>query len=258
MSHYSQCPPDPDSQSTCRRSQRLVLRSSNSQKPSGLLPLSSYDVDQSSLQAEIEQISLDVPLIEEEPDNMISSNQQLLAQSSINNAERSVENISRVDSTFSSNPVPSREAPSTYQTPPIGTGSPSYAHHGSDALAEGNVEVFGEGVTFPESTFDCSIFNHVTLAESRVRNDHHWALRMIGSWFKYKQGELDDLESNPSNLWRILRMVIGHKNSNGDVVIPSSTSSVIRNYISLCILTIAPMNMTFFLLNPSSLPSRRE
>ena len=209
MSHYSQCPSDPDSQSTRRRSQRLVLLSSNSQKPSGLLPLSSYDVDQSSLQAEIEQISLDVPLIEEEPDNVISSNQQLLVQSSINNAERSVENISRVDSTFSSNPVPSREAPSTYQTPPIGTGSPSYAHHGSDALAEGNVELFGEGDSFPDPTFDLSTFSHVIVSKNKLRNNHLWAFDMIGSQFAYKEGEIDDLESNPSNLWMIIQIILG-------------------------------------------------
>ena len=77
--------------------------------------MSSYDVDQSSFQSEIDQISLDVPLIDEELDNAISSDQQLLlSQSSINNAESFVENMSRVDSTFSSNPVPSREVPSTY------------------------------------------------------------------------------------------------------------------------------------------------
>ena len=123
MSHYSQCSSVPDSQSTRRRSQRLVSLSSNSQKPSGLLPSSSYDFDQSSFQPEIEHFSLDASLTEEESDNVISSDQQLLSQISINNAERSVENMSRVDSTLSSNPVPSRDAPSTNQTPPIGTGS---------------------------------------------------------------------------------------------------------------------------------------
>ena len=155
MPHYSQRSSDPDLQSTRRRSQRLVSLPSNSQKPSGLLPSSSYDLDHSSSQPEIEHVSPDASLIEEESDNVISSNQQLLSQSSINNAERPVENMSRVDSTLSSNPVPSRDAPSTNQTPPIGTGSPSYAHHGSDALAEGNVELFGEGNTFQIGRASC-------------------------------------------------------------------------------------------------------
>ena len=160
---------------------------------------------------------------------MISSDQQLLSQISINNAERSAEYMSRVDSTLSSNPVPSQEAPSTNQTPPIGTGSPSYAHHGSDALAEGNVELFGEGDAFPEPTFDPSIFNHVILTKNKLRNQHHWAYDMIGSQFAYKQGELDDLEANPSNLWMVMEIIIGHKNTDGHVVIPSSTSSVYRD-----------------------------
>ena len=187
MPHYSQCSSDPDSQSTRRRSQRLVSLSSNSQKPSGLLPSSSCDPQQSSLQSEIEHFSLDASSIEEESDNVISSDQQLLSQSSINNAERSVENMSRVYSTLSSNPVPSRDASSTNQTPPIGTGSPSYAHLGSDALAEGNVELFGEGDSFPDPTFYLSIFSHVIVSKNKLRNNHLWAFDMIGSQFAYKE-----------------------------------------------------------------------
>ena len=161
---------------------------------------------------------------------MISFDQQLPLQSQlpINYAERFSESIPHVNPILSSNLVLPRE-PSTNQTPPIGTGSPSYAHHGNDALAEGNVELFGEGVTFPESTFDCSIFSHVTLARDRARNSHLWAFDMIGSQFAYKEGEIDDLESNPSNLWMIIQIILGEEDENGDVVIPSSTSSVYRD-----------------------------
>ena len=52
---------------------------------------------------------------------------------------------------------------------------------------------------------------------------------MIGSQFAYKQGELDDWESNPSNLWMIMEIILGYRNTQGDVVIPSSTSSVYRD-----------------------------
>ena len=46
---------------------------------------------------------------------------------------------------------------------------------------------------------------------------------MKGSQFAYKQGELADRESNPSNLWKILEVMFyeGDKRT-----IPSSTSSV--------------------------------
>jgi len=62
-------------------------------------------------------------LIAGESGNSISS-QQLLPQTqvSINYAESLSENISRVDSVLSSNPVLPRDAPSTNQTPPIGLG----------------------------------------------------------------------------------------------------------------------------------------
>ena len=193
-------------------------------------PSLSYDSDRSLSQSEIGHFSSNAS-IGEDSGNLILPDQQLLPQIQvpINYAESLSENISHVDSVLSSNPVLPRDAPSTNQTPPIGTGSPSYAHHGSDALAEGNVELFGEGDTFPEPTFDCSIFSHVILTKNKLRNQHHWAYDMIGSQFAYKQGELDDLESNPSNLWMITKIFIGHKNTNGDVCIPSSTSSVYRD-----------------------------
>ena len=169
---------------TRRRSNRLcLLLSSHKRNETSPSPSVLYDLDRPVSQSEIGHFSSN-PSIAELPDNLISFDQQLPLQSQlpINYAERFSESIPHVNPILSSNLVLPREL-STKQTPPIGTGSPSYAHHGNDALAEGNVELFGEGDTFPEPTFDCSIFNHVTLAESRVRNDHHWALRMIGSWF---------------------------------------------------------------------------
>jgi len=197
-----------------------------------VLPSSSYDLEQSSFQLENELISSRELTAGESVSLIPSDDQQLPPQTraSIIYAESVTQNFSRVDSTLSSNPVLPRDAPSTNQTTPsIGTGSPSYPLHGSDALAEGNVEVFGEGDTFPEPTFDSSIFTHVILSKNRLRNQHLWAYDMIGSQFAYKQGELDDLQSNPSNLWMIKEIIIGHKNTQGNVVIPSSTSSVYRD-----------------------------
>ena len=52
---------------------------------------------------------------------------------------------------------------------------------------------------------------------------------MIGAQFTYKQGELHDRESNPSNRWMIMKIILGHRNTQGDVVIPSSISSVYRD-----------------------------
>ena len=75
---------------------------------------------------------------------------------------------------------------------PIGTGSPSYTHHGNDALAEGNVDADGDNDGFPPPTFDMSIFRHVILTKVKLRNQHHWAYDMIGAQFAYKQGELED------------------------------------------------------------------
>ena len=215
---------------TRRRSNRLALLLT-SHKPNESPPSPSvlYDLDRPVSQSEIGHFSSNAS-IAELPDNLISFDQQLPLQSQlpINYAERFSESIPHVNPILSSNLVLPRE-PSTNQTPPIGTGSPSYAHHGNDALAEGNVELFGEGVTFPESTFDCSIFSHVTLARDRARNNHLWAFDMIGSQFAYKEGEIDDLESNPSNLWMIIQIILGEEDANGDVVIPSSTSSVYRD-----------------------------
>ena len=203
MPHYSQSSSDPDLQSTRRRSQRLVSLSSNSQEPSGVLPSSSYDLVQSSSQLEKEHFS-STESTEGESGNLIPPDHQQLPphlRPSIIYAETAVtENFSRVDSTLSSNPVLSRDAPSTSQTTPsIGTGSPSYAHHGSDALAEGNVELLGEGDTFPKPTFDRSIFRHVIRTKANLRIDHHWAHDMIGSQFAYKQGELDDCDLTSSS-----------------------------------------------------------
>ena len=47
----------------------------------------------------------------------------------------------------------------------IGNGSPSYTHHGNDALAEGNVDADGDNDGFPPPTFDMSIFRHVILTK---------------------------------------------------------------------------------------------
>ena len=52
---------------------------------------------------------------------------------------------------------------------------------------------------------------------------------MIGAQFAYKQGELHDRKSNPFNHWMIMKIILGHRNTQGDVVIPSSISSVYRD-----------------------------
>ena len=216
---------------TLRRSKRLGSLSS-SQKLNGMPPSPSlsYDSDRSLSQSEIGHFSSNAS-IGEDPGNSILPDQQLLPQIQvpINYAERLSENISHVDSVLSSNPVLPRDAPSTNQTPPIGTGSPSYTHYGNDALAEGNVGADGDDDSFPPPTFDMSIFSHVILTKVKLRNQHHWAYDMIGAQFTYKQGELHDRESNPSNRWMIMKIILGHRNTQGDVVIPSSISSVYRD-----------------------------
>ena len=165
-----------------RRSQRLRSPSSphnlNGMLPS---PSSSYDPDRPLSQLEIGHLSFN-ELTAGETGNPISS-QQLLPQTqvSINFAESLSENISHVDSVLSSNPVPPRDTPSTNQTPPIGTGSPSYTHYGNDALAAGNVGDDGDDGRFPPPTFDMSIVRHVILTKVKLRNQHHWAYDMIGA-----------------------------------------------------------------------------
>ena len=217
---------------TRRRSNRLCLLSSK-QKRNGTPPSPSvlYDLDPTVSQSEIGHFSSNAS-IAELPDNLISFDQQLPLQSQlpINYAESFAENTSRVDSVLSSNPVPPRDTPSTIQTTPIGTGSPSYTHHGNDALAEGNVDADGDNDGFPPPTFDMSIFRHVIHTDTSLRSEHHWAINLIGSQFAYKQGELEDeigdRNQNPSNRWLIINII----SYDGDgQCIPSSTPSVYRN-----------------------------
>lgn len=217
---------------TVRRSKRLDPLSS-SQKLNGMPPSPSlsYDSDRSLSQSEIGHFSSNVS-IGEDSGNSILPDQQLLPQIQmpINYAERLSENTSHVDSILSSNSLPPRDAPSTNQTTPIGTGSPPYAPHGSGALAEGNVDADGDNDGFPPPTFDMSIFKHVILTKVKLRNEHQWAYDMIGAQFAYKQGELEDeigdRNQNPSNRWLITNII----SYDGDGQrIPSSTPSVYRN-----------------------------
>ena len=194
-------------------------------------PALSYDSDRSPLQSEIGHFSSNAST-GEDPGNSIPSDQQLLPQIQmpINYAERISENTSHVDSILSSNSLPPRDAPSTNQTTPIGTGSPPYAPHGSGALAEGNVDVDGDNDGFPPPTFDMSIFENVILTKVKLRNEHQWAYDIIGAQFAYKQGELEneigDRNQNPSNRWLIMKIIV----YDGDGKrIPSSIPSVYRN-----------------------------